>query len=67
MSDTKIKTSPFAFIRQVRQEVSKITWPTRKETVTSAVMVLVIVFIAGAFFMLVDFVIVKAVQAFLGL
>jgi len=42
------------FVRQVRQEVSKVTWPSRTETIQSTVMVMVMVFFAAAFFFLVD-------------
>ena len=48
------KTNPAEFIRQVRQEVSKVTWPTRKETGISTAMVFVMVFLAAIFFFLVD-------------
>jgi preprotein translocase subunit SecE len=42
------------FIQQVRQEVSRVTWPSRKETVVTTAMVFVMVFIAAAFFFIVD-------------
>jgi preprotein translocase subunit SecE len=48
------KTSPVEFIQQVRQEVSRVTWPSRKETVVTTAMVFVMVFIAAAFFFVVD-------------
>ena len=48
------KVNPGAFIRQVRQEASKVTWPTRKETLVTTVMVFVMVFLASMFFFLVD-------------
>jgi preprotein translocase subunit SecE len=48
------KTSPVEFFQQVRQEVSRVTWPTRKETAVTTAMVFVMVFIAAAFFFLVD-------------
>ena len=48
------KTSPGEFIRQVRQETSKVTWPSRKELGISVVMVFIMVFIASMFFLLVD-------------
>ena len=48
------KVSPLGFIRQVRQEVAKVTWPTRKETVTTTIMVFIMVFICAAFFLVVD-------------
>lgn len=50
------KTNPFTFIQQVRTEVSKVTWPTRRETTTSAIMVFIMVFLAGLFFYLIDWV-----------
>ena len=40
------------FVREVRQEVSKVTWPSRKETTISTAMVFVMVFLAAIFFFL---------------
>ena len=48
------KTNPFEFIQQVRDEASKITWPSRRETLVSAVMVLIMVALASVFFLGVD-------------
>ena len=48
------KTSPVEFIQQVRQEVSRVTWPSRKETIVTTAMVFVMVFIAAALFFVVD-------------
>jgi len=48
------KTNAAEFIQQVRQEVSRVTWPSRKETVVTTAMVFVMVFIVAAFFFLVD-------------
>ncbi len=48
------KTSPVEFLRQVRQEASKVTWPTRKETGVTTGMVFVMVTIVAIFFLLVD-------------
>ena len=48
------KTSPGQFVRQVRREFGRVTWPSRKETMISTGMVMVTVFLAAAFFMLVD-------------
>lgn len=59
--------NPAKFIRETRQEMNKVTWPTRKETVTSTIMVLVLVLIASIFFLVVDNTIGWAVQAILGL
>ena len=61
------KTSPFQFIQQVRQEMSKVTWPSRKETTVTTVMVFVMVFMAASFFFLVDQILAVTVKLILGL
>ncbi len=61
------KTNPAAFIKQVRQETSKVTWPTRKETMITTGMVFVFVFIAALFFLVVDLVFQEAVRGILSL
>ncbi|MGV1795256.1 preprotein translocase subunit SecE [Rhizobium lusitanum] len=48
------KTNPLAFLQQVRSETSKITWPSRRETMISTVMVLVMVVFASLFFFAAD-------------
>jgi preprotein translocase subunit SecE len=48
------KTNPFTFIQQVREEAGKVTWPSRKETMISTVMVMVMVTVAAIFFLIVD-------------
>lgn len=48
------KTNPFTFLQQVRAEVAKVVWPTRRETGVTTVMTLVLVFIFAVFFFLVD-------------
>jgi preprotein translocase subunit SecE len=50
------------FVRQIRQEVSKVTWPTRTETIQSTLMVVVMVALAAVFFFLVDVVLAELVQ-----
>ncbi|CAN7377547.1 preprotein translocase subunit SecE [Devosia sp. Root413D1] len=54
--------NPLKFLQEVRQEVGKVTWPTRNETLVSTVMVLVMVVIASVFFLLADQLIAMAVQ-----
>ena len=44
------KSNPFAFLQQVRSETSKVTWPSRRETTISTLMVLAMVFFAALFF-----------------
>jgi preprotein translocase subunit SecE len=61
------KTSPFQFFKQVRQETSKVTWPTRKETMISTGLVFVMVFIAAVFFFAVDQVLSAGVKLVFGL
>lgn len=48
------KTSPGEFIRQVRSEASKIHWPTRQETVTTAIFVGIMTTVLALFFMGID-------------
>jgi preprotein translocase subunit SecE len=48
------KTNVAEFIQQLRQEMSRVTWPTRKETLVTTAMVFVMVFVAAAFFFVVD-------------
>ena len=48
------KTSPGEFIRQVRAETAKVHWPTRKETVATAIMVMIMTMILAFFFFGVD-------------
>ena len=54
------------FYRQVRQEVAKVTWPSRKETMITTVMVFIFVVLASLFFLVVDQVIGYAVRFILG-
>ena len=61
------KTGPIEFFSQVRQEMRKVTWPTRKETTITTVMVFVMVILAAIFFLLVDLVLSFGVQKILGL
>jgi preprotein translocase subunit SecE len=46
--------NPLEFFRQVRTEVAKVTWPTRKETTLTTVMVFAMVVLASIFFLAVD-------------
>ena len=48
------KVSPGEFMRQVRAETAKVVWPTRKETVTTAIMVLIMTALLAVFFFIVD-------------
>ena len=59
--------NPAQFIREVRQETAKVTWPTRKETMISTLMVLVLVTIAATFFIVVDWLASLAIRTLLGI
>jgi preprotein translocase subunit SecE len=48
------RLNPVQFVQEVRQEVSKVTWPTRKEVWITTLAVLVMVTLASIFFMLAD-------------
>lgn len=61
------KTSPAQFIREVRQEASKVTWPTRKETGITTAMVFIMVVLAALFFFFVDTIVAKLIQLILGM
>ena len=61
-----MKVSPIQFFRQVRQEVKKITWPTKKEVMQVTTVVLFIVTIAAVFFFVVDVVLAADVKFVLG-
>lgn len=48
------KTNPLEFMRQVQAETAKVVWPSRKETVMTGVMVLIMASLLGLFFLGVD-------------
>ena len=48
------KTSPALFVRQVRQESQKVTWPTRRDTFISSLIVILLIFLFSLFFLLSD-------------
>lgn len=48
------KTSPGEFVNQVKTEASKVVWPSRQETITTAIMVFIMMTILALFFLAVD-------------
>jgi preprotein translocase subunit SecE len=48
------KTSPGMFVQQVRQEMAKVSWPSRRETLMSVALVFVFSMILGMYFLVVD-------------
>jgi preprotein translocase subunit SecE len=61
------RLSPAEFAQQVRQEVSRVTWPSRRETMVTTAMVFLMVFVAAAFFFVVDQVMSYGVRLIFGL
>jgi preprotein translocase subunit SecE len=61
------RTNPFVFLQQVRTEVSKVTWPSRRETMITTIMVIAMSFFAALFFLGVDWVFSMLVKIILGL
>jgi preprotein translocase subunit SecE len=47
-------TTPFEFLQQVRAEGSKVTWPSRRETLITTAMVFLFAFVASLFFLVSD-------------
>ena len=60
-------TNPFVFLQQVRAETAKVTWPSRRETLISTVLVLVFAFIAAVFFFAADQIMAIGVELILGI
>ena len=61
------RVSPAQFFREVRQETAKVTWPSRKETVTTTIMVFVMVAAFSLFLSFSDWIIGQALKLVLGI
>lgn len=59
--------NPFKFMQEVRAEASKVTWPTRKETMITTVMVFIMVAVSSVFFLAADQIIRVLVTFILGI
>ena len=59
--------NPAKFIREVRQEMDKVTWPSRKETTVSTMMVLGLATVAATFFVVVDIAISSLIHWVIGI
>jgi preprotein translocase subunit SecE len=59
------KTNPAQFVRQVRQEINRITWANKRETMIASMSVFIMALIASLFFFLVDLLLSNIVQALL--
>ena len=61
------RTSPFKFLQEVRSEVNKVTWPTRRETMITTAMVFVMAAVMSIFFLVADQIIRLLVTTVLGI
>jgi len=59
--------NPFTFLQQVRAETAKVTWPSRRETMISTMMVVLFAFIAAIFFFSADLLMGFGIEKILGL
>ena len=59
--------NPLKFVQEVRDETTKVTWPTRNETLVTTVMVFILVFLASVFFFVADQILNWIVSFLLGL
>ncbi len=59
--------NPAKFVRETRIEISKVVWPTRRETMISTLMIMVLLFISALFFLLIDNLSSMGVKMILGL
>lgn len=64
---TSPRTSPGEFVRQVRAETEKVTWPSRRETITTTIMVLIMTTVLSMFFLGVDQVLGRLIKLLLGI
>lgn len=60
-------TNPLQFIQQVRAEVAKVVWPTRREVLLTTVMVFIMATLTAIFFAVVDILIRSGLQGVLGM
>lgn len=58
-------TNPIQFVQQVRAEISKVVWPTRREVLLTTVMVFIMAALTAVFFALVDLLIRSGLQGLL--
>lgn len=60
-------TNPFQFLQQVRAEVAKVVWPTRREVMLTTVMVFILAALTAVFFAVVDILIRSGLQGILNI
>ena len=62
MNIEKKKINPAQFVRQVRQEMQKVTWPERKDSFISSAIIILLVFLFSLFFLVTDQIWSKGLQ-----
>lgn len=62
-----MKTSPAIFLKQVRQEISKITWPSRKEATQLTIVVMIACVLLALFFLFADWISAGVIKTILGI
>ncbi|MBN2906790.1 MAG: preprotein translocase subunit SecE [Rhodobacteraceae bacterium] len=60
------KANPLQFIQQTRSEISKVSWPSRREVMLTTVMVFIMAALTAVFFSLVDLIIRSGLTLLLG-
>ncbi len=58
--------NPMRFIREVKQEGQKVTWPSRKEVVTTTIVVFIMIFILSMILLVADWAISSGIELILG-
>jgi preprotein translocase subunit SecE len=66
LENNDVAVDPLRFVREVRTEMAKVTWPSRKETLVTTGLVFAMVALAAIFFFLVDQIIGVGVRALFG-
>ena len=59
-------TNPIQFLKEARSELTKVVWPSRKETYAATLVVIIVVVIISVYLAAVDLVLTKAIQAIIG-
>ncbi|MAU86998.1 MAG: preprotein translocase subunit SecE [Alphaproteobacteria bacterium] len=58
---------PIRYLQEIKSEITKVTWPTRRETTVTSLMVLIFVFVAAIFFLISDRILSWIVALILGI
>jgi preprotein translocase subunit SecE len=66
-ADPTMAFSPFKFLQEVRSETAKVTWPTRRETMITTIMVFIMVAVSSVFFFVADQIIRLLITFILGI